>query len=85
MWQASTAVATVRVHLDKYEKDFNAIVTFLTQYIDKRQFTTSAKVASVTQTTPAKQKKTSAVHGTLKGKIKLKKYSSEEYDLMSIA
>ena len=31
----STAVAAVRAHTDKYEKDFDAVVTFLTQYIDK--------------------------------------------------
>ena len=27
----STAVATVRVHPDKYEKDFDAVVAFLTK------------------------------------------------------
>ena len=41
------------------------------------------KVVSVTQTRPAKQKKTS--HSTFRGKIKLKKYSREEYDTMSLA
>ena len=42
----STAVDAVRVHPDKYEKDFNVVVTFLTQYIDKREPTLSVKVAS---------------------------------------
>ena len=31
----STAVATVKAHPDKYEKDFDAVVAFLTQYMDK--------------------------------------------------
>ena len=41
----STAVATVMAHLDKYEKDFDADVFFLTQYIDKQGPTQSVKVA----------------------------------------
>ena len=44
----------VRSHPYKYEKDFNAVVAFLTQYIDKRVPTPCVKIASVTQTTPAK-------------------------------
>ena len=40
------------------------------------------KVASVGQTRPAKWQRTSTSHGTFKGKIKLKKYSREEYDSM---
>ena len=50
----STAVATVRAHPDKYEKDFNTIVAFLTQYINKRPLIQNVKVASVGQTRPAK-------------------------------
>ena len=46
----STVVAAVRVHPDKYEKDFDAVVTFLTQYIDKRSPAPSVKVASVHRT-----------------------------------
>ena len=49
-----TAVATVRVHPDKDEKNFDAVVAFLTQYIDKRAPTASVKVASVGQNRPAK-------------------------------
>ena len=45
----STAVATIRAHPDKYDKDFDAVVAFLTQYIDKRAPTPSMKVASVSQ------------------------------------
>ena len=45
-----TAVAAVRAHPDRYEKDFDAVVAFLTQYIDKKTPTLSVKVASVTQT-----------------------------------
>ena len=44
----STAVATVRLYQDKYKKDFNAVIAFLTQYIDKRGPTSSVKVASFT-------------------------------------
>ena len=62
----STAVATVRVHPDKYEKDFDAVVTFFTQYINKRAPILSAKVASLTQTSPSKQQKTSITCGTFK-------------------
>ena len=36
-----TAVTVVRANPDKYEKDFNAIVAFLTQYIDKRAYANS--------------------------------------------
>ena len=45
----STPVATVRAHPDRYNKDFDAVVTFLSQYIDKKAPT------SVTQTRPAKR------------------------------
>ena len=81
----STAVALVKVHPDKYKKDFDAVVAFLTQYIDKRTPTPSVKIASVTQTRPAKQQKTSVSCGTFKGTIVLKKYSWEEYDSMLAA
>ena len=63
----STAVATVKAHSDKYEC-FGAIVMFLTQHIDKQEPTPSM-VASITQARLAKQQKTSATHGTFKGKI----------------
>ena len=81
----STAVAAVRAHPDKYEKDFDAAVAFLTQYIDKNAPTLSVNIVSVTQTRPAKRQKTSKTHGTYMGKIELKKYSREEYDSMSAA
>ena len=80
----STAVAAVRVHTDKYEKVFDAVVASITQYIDKRESGPSVKVASISQTRPANQQKTSTTHGIFKGKIELKKYSSEEYDSMSM-
>ena len=82
-YKLSTAVTTVRVHPDKYEKEFDAVVAFLTQYIDKRAPTPTAKIASVTQTRPAKQQKTSTNHGTFKGEIELNKHSREEYESMS--
>ena len=81
----STAVVTVRAHPDKYKKDFDAVVAFVTQYIDKRAPILNVKVAFVTQTRPAKRQKTSAGRGTFKGKIKLKKFSEKEYDSMSMA
>ena len=80
----STSVATVRAHPDEYKKDFDEVVTFLSQYIDKRAPTLSVKVASVGQSRPAKQQKTTTTHGTFKEKIELKKYSREEYDSMSM-
>ena len=40
----STVVVAVRVHSDKYEKDFDAVSAFLTQYIDKRAPTPSVNV-----------------------------------------
>ena len=46
----STAVMAVRAQLDKYEKDFDTVVAFLIQYIDKRAPNPSMKVASVDQT-----------------------------------
>ena len=80
-----TGVTTVIEHPEKYKKEgFNVVVTFLTQYIDKRAPTLSVKVASVTQTRPAKRQKTSTSHGTFRGKIELKKYSREEYDSISV-
>ena len=80
----STAVAIVRVHTNKYEKDFDAVVTFLTQYIKKRAPTLSVKVAPVNQTKPAMRQKTSATHGSFKN-IVLKKHYREEYSSMSMA
>ena len=79
----STTIAIEWVHPEKYEKDFDAVVTFLIQYINKRAPTLSLKVASVTQTRPTRQQKTSASHGIFKGEIELKKYSKEEYNSMS--
>ena len=80
-----TAVATVRAHPDRYERDFDAIVAFLTRYINKKAPTLSVKVTSVGQNRPAKRQKTTATGGTFRGKIELKKYSREEYDSMSMA
>ena len=76
----SMVVAAVRATPDKYEKDFDAVVAFLSQYINKRAQTSSVKVASVRQSKPAKWQKTSATHGTFNGKSELKKYSREKYD-----
>ena len=80
----STAVSTVRVHSDKYE-DIDAVITFLTQFINKQVSTPSVKITSVAQTRHAKWQKTSTIHCSFKGKIDLKKYSTEEYDSVSMA
>ena len=75
----------IRAHPDKYQKNFDVVVAFLTQYIDKKAPTSSVKVAPVTQTRLAKRQKTSASCGMFRGKIELKKYSQEEYDSMLAA
>ena len=80
-----TKITTLKAYPDKYEKDFNAVVTYLTQYINKRGPTPSNNVAFIAQTRPAKQQKISTVHGTFKGKIALKKYSTDEYNSMLTA
>ena len=76
----STAVATVRTHLDRYNKDFDVVVTFLTQYINRKAPTPSVKVASITQTRSAKRKKTRASYNIFRGKIELREYFKKEYD-----
>ena len=65
------------------EKLSTAVVTFLTQYMDKRAPTLSVNIASVGQTRPAKRQKNRATYGL--SKIEFKKYSREEYSLMSTA
>ena len=55
----STAVATVRANSDRYEENFDAVVAFLFQYIDRKAPIPSLKFASVTQTRLAKRQKTS--------------------------
>ena len=59
----SIADAAVRAHPDKYKKDFDAVVTFLTQYKDKKEPIQSVKVASMVQTRTAKQQKTTMYLG----------------------
>ena len=44
----SMAVAAVRAHPYRYKKDFDAVVSFLSQYIDRKAPTPSVKVASIT-------------------------------------
>ena len=81
----STAVPAAKVHPDKYEKDFNTVVSSLHQYIDKKASTSSVKDASVSQSRPPKWQMTSTTHGTIKGNIELKKYFRKEHDSMLIA
>ena len=44
----------VRVHPNKYDKDFHAVVAFLILYINKKTPAPSVKIASLAQTRPAK-------------------------------
>ena len=73
--ELSTAVVTGRVHQNKYKREFDRVVAFLTQYINKRTPLTNIKVVFVGQIRPAKRQMTSASNGMFKGKFKLKKYS----------
>ena len=50
----STKVATVRAYPDRYNKDFDALVTLLTKYIDKKAPTLSVNITSISQNRPAK-------------------------------
>ena len=83
--ELSTVIATVWSHSDKYEQEFDAIVAFLTQNIDKQGPILRVKIISVAQSRPATKQKTIALCSTFKDQIQLKKYSREEYDLMLIA
>ena len=68
-----------------YEKDFDAVVTFLSQHINKSAPTHSVKIASVGQNSPVNPQRTSPTRGTFQGKIELKRYSKDEYDSMFMA
>ena len=65
----STAVATVRVHPDKYEENFDAMVAFLGMYIHKRAPTPSVKIAFVGQNIPAKWKRTALPMALLRERL----------------
>ena len=65
----SLAITAVTMHPDKYEKNLDSVVTFLTQYINKISPTPSMKIASVAHNRPTKWQKTCAGCGTFKGKI----------------
>ena len=80
----STAVTIVRTDPDKNKKNFDTVVTFLTQYIEKNVPTPSVNVVFAGQTRPAKLHKTSTIDGTFKRMIELKKYSRKEYHSMLI-
>ena len=77
MWQAVYCNYCSQGASRQIQEDFDAEVTFFTQYIDKRSPTSSVKFASVGQNRAAKRQKASAGHGTFKGKIELKKYIPE--------
>ena len=52
-----TAVATVKAHPDKYEKYFDAAITFLIQYIGKQGPTLSVLILSMNQTKSASSRR----------------------------
>ena len=81
----SIAVDAVMVHSDKYQKGFDTVVTFFTQYINRKAPTLSVEVAYVAQKRPAKRQKTSISYGTFNRIIELKKCSREKYDSMLMA
>ena len=54
---SSTEFVTMMAHPDKCEKDFDAVVNYFTQYIDKQGSTPNVKVASIAQARPSKRKK----------------------------
>ena len=81
----STTVNAVRAHPDMYKKDFDAVVTFLTKYINKKAPTPSVKVASIRRNRPGKRQKTYTAHFTVKEKIELNEYLREENDSMTMA
>ena len=74
----------VALHPDKYEKDFETVVTIFTEYINKRAQTQSMKVASASEIRPAKQQKTRQIMAPSKGNFELKKHSREKFDSMSM-
>ena len=43
----SMVTAEVKIHIDKYEKDFNIVVTYFTQYIDEQGPTPSVTVVFI--------------------------------------
>ena len=73
----------VRADPDKYEKDFDAVVAFLTQYIGKKATMPSVKVAVVGQNRLPSGRRPVLPVALLK-KVELKKYSREKYDSMSM-
>ena len=79
----SIAAATVKAHADRYKKDFDVVVAYLLQYVEKHGPTMSVNVVSVTQSRPAKRQKSDEAHGTFKGRIELKECSMEQYNSMS--
>ena len=57
----SKEIAKAREHPNKYKNNFDAVVTYHLEYIDKQGQTPSVKVASIVQTRSTKRQKTSTV------------------------
>ena len=53
----SSSVAAVREYPNMYKKDFDAVVAYLSQYIDKKAPTPCVKAASVEQKRPPRRKR----------------------------
>ena len=72
----STKVATVRAHPDKYEKNFDAVVPILIQYIDKRAPMLSVKELQQ-KAGLLKDKKTPASSKALVSRVAILKVKTE--------
>ena len=77
----STVIVTARSHPDKCEKDFNAVVTYLLQCIEKGRPIPSIMVVSITQTRPVERQKIREANDTFKGQNDVKEYSRSGYTL----
>ena len=50
-----TTVITVNAHPDRYEKNFDTVVVYLSQYLKKQGPSLSVKVVSTTKVKPTKR------------------------------
>ena len=67
----STVVVTLKASPDKYKKDFDMAVTYLSQYTRKKGKNTDSKVSSIAQWRPMIKHKISEAHDTFKEMIEL--------------
>ena len=71
-WEkTSTEGITVKAHPDRYEKEIDAVVAYLSQYVKKWQPTMSVEVSSIAQGWPNKIQKNSETFSTIRGRSEL--------------